>query len=209
MAHRPAAPAQAYLSAIRDLTSADAEESLRKKREQQAALADALRHQIEEKERRKATAAAHFTFGRGQSSAAPSGLGIPDTELAPTVIPAETKQPSKPPRKQLLTRADLSQFELFSKTDFSSRGPIAISTESPLAASTFPTPPPGFSMRGLSVVEPVMRLPERKANPEVKTRAKSMIASHAEPPQATKLDGESELIYPDGHRSPLPSPRSE
>jgi hypothetical protein len=204
MTHRGATP-HAYLSSIRDLTTADGDEILRKKREQQAALAETLRQQIEEKERRKMKPSPHFTFGREQQHQ-PSGLGLPEAELVPVVTVAgePRRAPTKAVRKQLFSKADLSQLDLFAKADCVSRPPIAISTESPLLASNVPTPPPGFSMRGLSIVEPVARMQEYKT--EGKQRARSTMASLPEPP-GTKLGAKSELIYPDGHRSPLSSPR--
>jgi hypothetical protein len=195
MTQTKVSPPHSYLSAIRDLTSSDAGEVLRKKRDQQAALADALRHQIEEKE---------------QQSRAPSGLGLPDADLSTTVCiaPEPRRSPPKPPRKQLFLKADLSHFDRFAKCDGGTRPPIAISTESPLAASNVPTPPPGFSLRGLAGVEPA-RKPEVKARPPAELRAKSTLASIPERSGATKLGAQSELIYPDGHRSPLQSPRAE
>jgi hypothetical protein len=191
-------PGHPYLSAIRDLTSFDADEALRRKREQQAAFADTLRQQIEEKKRRKAEA--HFTFGREKSPRAPSGLGLSDADLASTVVisPESKRPPPKPLRKQLLSRADLSQLEFFAKCDYPSRPPIPIATDNPLAASNVPTPPPGFSLRGIGIVEPTTRKPDLKQK-STESRSKTVL-------QPMKLAAESELIYFDGHHSPLPSP---
>lgn len=72
-----------------------------------------------------------------------------------TLLNKPAKNASKNSQKQILTKADLSQFDLFStsgklfgyNSTFMNHNPIQISTDSPFATSTVSTPPQGFSMR--------------------------------------------------------------
>lgn len=182
--------AHTYLSAIRDLQSADAEENLKKKREQQIAFAESLRKQIDEKRQRKQQQQnqkyninqfkdgqqrnePHFTFGEETSNFQPN-ISQPknfeeDVDINYSFSMNFDSLSSKPikiqsnhTRKQLFTKADLSQFDLFSSksgkenSNFSMYRPaqIQINTDSPFASSTVSTPPQGFSMRHPQATQP-------------------------------------------------------
>jgi hypothetical protein len=214
-------PPHSYLSSIRELTSADAEESLRKKREQQVALAEALKSQIEDKAKRNAKVATktRFTFREQEHTSRIAGVGSQDLVSVLTVTPESPKSKPKASRKQLFTKADLSQFDIFTKNAYAPRQ-IPISTDSPFANSKFPTPPQGFSLRSISALEPtVSRLQtgdrnglyeakkKTEAIPNPEARSKSVMVNYSEMFTKSKLGAESELIYPDGHISPLPSAR--
>lgn len=168
-----------YLSAIRDLQAADAEDNLKKKREQQFAFAESLKRQIEEKQRLKKQMhnhastqpayrealqrnEAHCTFGDNCEN-----LGINKMKVAkPSQFEnddsfafdnfnqkSSTYSHSKRPRKQILTKADLSQFDHYAQVNPRkenvrlNQNTIHINTDSPFASSTVSTPPQGFSMR--------------------------------------------------------------
>ncbi|OHS99729.1 hypothetical protein TRFO_33810 [Tritrichomonas foetus] len=185
---------RAYLSSLRDLQGGDAEENLKKKREQQIAFAESLRRQIEEKQQRKKMeqnqqsvsnqlsspiskqivineSKPHFTFGEQENKivmfnktqkarAASSLLTEPPDfsfvsnfdidNLTSNLASTTTKRKNevKKPRKQILTKADLSQFDHFSAMNSKNvSSQIHINSDSPFASSTVPTPPQGFSMR--------------------------------------------------------------
>lgn len=211
-------PSHSYLSSLRELTAADSENVMRKKREQQAAFADSLRRQIEEKERRRSKM--HFTFG--EENIEEKAITVEDDVVPEFQKIPECPEPQKAlQRRQIFTKADLSQFDNFQR-----RNTINISQTSPFANSTVPTPPQGFSVRAApKVVEqpktiqylqnaekrekiPVKMLeqPKKFQYSPPKTRAKSMFC---EIPEKTRqrLTGQSELVYPDGHISPVNTPR--
>jgi hypothetical protein len=169
---------QVYLSALRDPPPGDGDDVLRRKR---AALADGRLHQVQEP--RKLSHVAHFTF--------------PSPELIITA--------PKPPRKQLLTKADLSQIDFARRTD---PPRIQISTESPFAQSTVPTPPQGFSLRRVEPVRKQATTALRQIPPHENRVKSSLVIRYPDAPNRVRLGEESELVYPDGHRSPLPSPRN-
>jgi hypothetical protein len=204
----------AYLSALRDLTSADGEENLRRKREQQAALAESLKNQIEAKAKRNAKAAvqSRFTFSE-KDHPPPPAKNITSAITVTTDVPAARPKPS---RKQILSKADLTQFDRLAKNVYAARA-IPISTDSPFLNSKMPTPPQGFSLRSISALEPtvprfqnVERKPPADAKPKARRppRSKSTVKC-PDVGGTSKLEAESELIYPDGHSSPVNSPRNE
>lgn len=197
-----------YLSSIRDLQASDAEENLKKKREQQIAFAESLRKQIDEKRQRihqqqpnqkrninqqfKDTQRnePHFTFGKeSETSEVTKPQNFPyfqpkesainsfgndenfDFSFSVNVEPLTSKNDdysysqsnsSSHPRRQILTKADLSQFDKFSSSSINSgnssfcrHGTIQINTDSPFATSTVATPPQGFSIRRHPISQPM------------------------------------------------------
>jgi hypothetical protein len=98
------------LSSIRKLTSAGAEEVLKKKYEQQIALAEALKSQIEDKAKRNAKAAAkiHLKFREQEQLRCIASIGSEDSVSALPVIYELSESREKALSKQLFTRADLS-----------------------------------------------------------------------------------------------------
>jgi hypothetical protein len=172
-------PPQVYLSALRDPPSGDGDDALWRKR---AAFTDGRLHQVQEP--RKLSHVTHFTF--------------PSPDLIITA--------PKPPRKQLLTRADLSQFDFARRAD---QPRVQISTESPFAQSTVPTPPQGFSLRRVEPVRKQAATALRQMQPHENRVKSSIMLRYPDAPTRVRLGEESELVYPDGHRSPLPSPRND
>lgn len=252
-------PNHAYLSALRDLTGEN-EADIRKKRESQQAFAESLRRQIEEKRRAQNNKANHYTFGQdyepsiNQFANQPSGIGTssPDFSTAVSITPEPVPQArTKPKRMQIINRADLTQFDKFATVKEAiepKHRSIPISNDSPFINSTVPTPPQGFSMRGLPIVEPTQTYAPKQINlpptslsppPEKKTknvrfqkqeplltdsfilqaesvgaknhqsRAKSSLYPPPKVVNNVRLGAKSELIYPDGHMSPISTPRED
>jgi hypothetical protein len=211
---KTASPPHAYLSAIRDLTEADGEENLRKKREQQAAFAESLKSQIEDKAKRKAKATAQSRFTFSDKDRPPPGTGLTSALRVGPDPPAPRPKAS---RRQILSKADLTQFDIFAKngTNGYVHRAIPISTDSPFVNSKIPTPPQGFSLRTISALEPtVPRFQTVEGKQGLAANAKNIygprsksILKYSDVLGPSKLGVESELIYPDGHSSPLSSTR--
>jgi hypothetical protein len=181
-----------------------------RKRRQQEQLAETLRQQIIE--RRQAKELERQTIERrlaAEEAFLAQAAAKPPNPPQPTDPVSEAPPEQKPKRlipllkrqfaATLPTPKPLSLFQ--------------ISTESPFAHSTVPTPPPGFSRTRPHEStqnwhqrepdlwnEPVRRsMPSRLLNPMI-TRGKVEQT-------VVRLGTNSELIYPDGHMSPISSPR--
>jgi hypothetical protein len=185
-------------------------EEVERRRRQQERHTEALRQQIAERQQKKELERQILERQLAAEEALLSkATAKPSNPVRPTIPVSEAKIESKPKRllpllkrqfaATLPTPKPLSHFQ--------------ISTESPFIHSTIPTPPPGFSRtrnRESGQVwhprdrdlwnEPVRQsMPARLLNPGItRNRIEQTVV---------RLGTNSELIYPDGHMSPISSPR--
>jgi hypothetical protein len=188
---------------------------LERKRRQQEQLAATLKEQIEERRRAKEQERKEYEQ-RMAAEEARLAQPAPSAPAQTTVeTPAPTRAPEPAPKQKRLMPILKRQFTV----SLPAPRPIAVfqvSTESPFAHSTVPTPPPGFSRRGAEKRVGGARMREvgpwedRGGREEVERPTRLLnpaIARNRVEQTAVRLGTNSELIYPDGHMSPISSPR--
>jgi hypothetical protein len=174
---------------------------LERKRHQQERLAETLRKQIEDKRKAKESESQNMAERASRAAVADqashllSNMRGRDESQPPEDDPPKIEAPLAKPRMILS---------------------VKVSTDSPFTHSNVETPPLGFSLRRAAPMKNAgqgERTWPRNAGPKANMARRLLNDSQfgigrrdADPQEGTRLRTNSELVYPDGHVSPVSSP---